>query len=164
MDSLAYGDDLDVSEPRTAVVSIQPTEDKPKWQLKKMTTRHRRIVQLKVAGLDRVDIAAQCKCTPEYISMLLSQDIVKAYLQTMYDDLDQDLKDLVGPAVNTMRTMLESPDDKVALTAATTVLRANGKLSPSDDGGGATAEDVVAKLFSMHGGTVNLQVNNYRKD
>lgn len=134
-----------------------PSTVKPKWELKKLTTRHKRIVQLKVAGLERTDIAKLAKCTPEYVSMLLGQPLVQEYLKIQHDMVDQDLRDLCGPAVNTLRSSLDSPDDKVALAAAQTVLRANGKFTQSDDTPKTTAEDVVAQIFQIVNS--NVQVN-----
>jgi hypothetical protein len=149
-----------VSTNRTTDVVVTP--EKPKWILKRLTTKHRRIIELKVAGLCREDVGKTAGCTKEYVSMLLAQPLVIDYLRTMYDRLDEDLKHLVSPAIDTMRDMMNSPDDKVALTAATTVLRANGKLQLADEGEGLTAEDVVAKIFAISNS--NVQVNILAKD
>lgn len=136
---------------------------KPAWVLQKLTARHRRIVQLKVAGLAREDIARVAGVRPEYISMLLGQELVQAYLAEQHKALDEDLRDLMGPAVQTLRSTLTSPDDKVALASAQTVLKVNGKFSGADAPEGATAEDVVAALFNMRGPrppVVAVQINN----
>jgi hypothetical protein len=170
-------DESDGEELGTEIVSFQigtseegrPTREvvtaptKPSWELKKLTTRHKRIVQLKLAGLERVDIARMVKCTPEYISMLLSQPLVKDYMTARQADIDADLRDLTGQAVNTLRSAMDSPDDKVALASAQTVLRANGKLGgPVEHEEKLTAEDVVAKLFSISNS--NVQINLSQKE
>lgn len=141
-----------VSIPATAVVDA-----KPQWVLKKLTSKHRKIIQLKVAGLTRVDVGREAGCTPEYVSMLLRQDVAKAYLQTMYEDLDQDLKDLVAPAIDTVRELLGSGDDKVALAAANLALKANGKMERESIEDRPSAEDFVSKIFQFHNS--NVQIN-----
>lgn len=145
------------------VPETPPATVKPKWVLKKLTARHKRIVNLKIAGLQREDIARMVKCTPEYISMLLQQELVKSYMADRNADVDQDLKDLTKAAVDTLRSTVDSPDDKVALASAQTILRANGKLGgPPVDEEKLTAEDVVAKLFSISNS--NVQINVAQKE
>jgi hypothetical protein len=142
-----------------------PVVTSTKWELKKLTTRHRRIVQLKAAGLDRVSIASMCKCTPEYISMLLAQPLVKEYLNEQHIAIDEDLRDLYAPAVNTIRTMMTSSNDKVALGAATVILKANGKLSTTnDDDSRVTAEDIITKIFSIANSNVQININERTDD
>ena len=154
-------DDLEVVEGEDvspALPVVVPEASKPAWVLKKLTARHKRICALKMSGLAREDIATTCQCTPEYISMLMKQPLIVEYMGGLMKDVDDDLKHLTGQAVDTVRTMMGSGDDKVALSAAQTVLKANGKLGgKSDEGEGATAEDVVAKLFAIH--SSNVQIN-----
>jgi hypothetical protein len=148
----------DVFHDGTVASTVEPT--KPKWELKKLTTKHKRIVQAKVSGLQREDIAKLCNCTPEYVTMLMQQPLIQSLMKEHNSYIDQDLRDLTGSAVKVVRDMMDSPDDKVALTAATTVLRANGKLEPQGDGGKVTAEDVVAQLFAIHNSNVQINIQN----
>lgn len=155
--------ELDAFQNGTQEVAPITPLDKPKWELKKLTTKHKRIAQLKVAGLTRDDIAKLCLCTPEYVTMLMHQPLMKNLMDEHHEMINQDLRDLSGSAVNTMRTMMDSPDDKVALTAATTVLRANGKLNPADIDDRTTAEDVVAKLFAIHNSNVQINIDSQKE-
>jgi DNA-binding transcriptional MerR regulator len=139
-------------------VALPVVPVKAGWVLQKLTTRHKRIVAAKAAGLSRSDIARLCNCTPEYVSMLLQQKLIQDYLTEQHIQIDQDMRDLMGPAVEAIRETLDSPDDKVRLSAAALVLKTNGKLGSSQgDDANLTAEDVVAKLFSI--ANSNVQIN-----
>ena len=152
-------DEVEVVPFHNGTQEVATVEEKPRWVLKKLTERHKRIAALKASGLSRTDIAQMCKCTPEYVTMLMDQPAIQALMQSHHRAIDQDLQDLTGAAVDTTRSMLASPDDKVKLSAAKLVLAANGKLSKGDDSGeNVTAEDVVARIFAITNSNVQINV------
>lgn len=142
-----------------------PAKDtKPKWQLKKLTTKHKRIVALKVAGLSRADIAEACGCTPEYVTMLMNQPLVIAMVEQEQLALDQDLRDLTGEAVTAIRRTIRSGDDAVALRSAELVLKSQGKLTPNEVKPGETAEDFVSRIMQINNSQVQVNINQVQKE
>lgn len=147
--------ELEISE-STSLVDNQP---KPKWKLKKLTAKHKRIAALKAQGLDRVSIGAACGCTPEYVTMLMEQPLIIDLMDKHERAIDRDLRDLTGAAVNVVRNKLNSGDDDVALRSATLVLKANGKLKEAPPAG-ESAEDIVAGIFRIANSQVQINLNS----
>lgn len=148
-----------VEPPRTAAVPAAP--EKPAWVLKKLTRKHKTMIQMRHNGFEREDIAKVCGCVPQYITMLMKQEVAIEYERELIQETDSELKNLTRKAVRTVGAMMDSEKDEVALRAAETALRANGKLGAGTESESTSAEDVVAHLFSIHNS--NIQVN-IRKD
>jgi DNA-directed RNA polymerase subunit F len=166
-----YDQDLSVEEeeevvepPRSAaVLSAQESAAvKPVWVLKKLSHKHKNMLQMKHAGLSRIDIGKACDCVPEYITKLMTQQVAIDYMNELMRQTDEDLTHLTQQAVEHVGKAMNSGDEKVGLRAAELVLKANGKLSEKEYNQAVTAEDVVAKLFAIHNS--NVQINITQKE
>lgn len=127
--------------------------------LVKMTAKHRRIAQLKVAGMSQNQIADHVGCRHSWVSAVLADPLVKKYIDVLHAQLDDDIRDLTAPAIDVMRSSMSSQNENIALQSATTILKMNGKFKDGGEGQGATAEDVVAQLFKRAAPQVAVQVN-----
>lgn len=56
---------------------LQTTEDVPQWEMKKLKPKHLQICALLAQGFKNVEVAGMVGVTPEYITMLLRQPLIK---------------------------------------------------------------------------------------
>ena len=149
--------------PRNAL-TIHPLVLPAKWELKKLSQKHKSIIALHAQGVRREDIGSACGCTPEYVSMIVAQPLAKEYLRGLEQYMDSRLRTLYGKSVDVIDKGLESDNPETALKAARLQMEATGKLKAEKEGS-QTAEDVVAALLAhaRSGGVVaigtNVQVN-----
>ena len=127
----------------------------PRWVLKKLRQKHKTIVALHLQHMKREDIGRIAACTPEYVSMLLQQPLVQAYLRELEQYMDTRLRSLYSKSVDAIDDCLGSGDDKVKLAAARLQLEATNKLGNAQKDED-TAEDIVARILSG----VTVQVHN----
>ena len=136
---------------------------KEKWQPKTLTQKHKNIIALHVQGMKREDIGEFCKCTPEYVSMIIATPIAKEYLRDVEKYLDSRLHALYGKTVQVIEDGLSGAATDTQLKAARLQLEATNKLKHNEKDA-QTAEDVVSALLkAASSGTVvigqNVQIN-----
>ena len=134
-----------------------------KWELKKLSQKHKSIVALHAQGVSRLDISTVCDCTPEYVSMVVAQPLAKQYLRELETYMDSRLQTLYGKSIDVIQDGMMGQATDTQLKAARLQLEVTGKLKGSRDEN-QTAEDVVAALLKAAAGGVvaigqNVQVN-----
>lgn len=141
--------------------TIRPTNGK--WELKKLSQKHKTIIALHVQNLTREEISQVAGCTPEYVSMIVAQPLAQQYLAELEKYMDSRLKALYGKSVDAIQQGLDSQDEEVALKAARLQLEATGKMK-KDDERGHSAEDVVAAILDRATVIIgqNVQVNQVK--
>jgi hypothetical protein len=134
---------------------------KPKWELKKLSQKHKTIVALHAQGVDRFEIAQVAECTPEYVSMIAAQPLAKQYLAELEQYMDSRMKTLYGRSVDAIANGLDSDNEEIALKAARLQLEATGKMK-TERKDVQSAEDVVAAILNRATVIIgnNVQVNN----
>lgn len=145
-------------------IAINPIKLKEGWVLKKLSQKHKHIVALHLQSVSRMDIGAICGCTPEYVSMLLRQPLVQAYLKETEAYMDERLRALQGKSIDAIESGLDSGDGELQLKAARLQLEATGKLKQVADKE-RSAEDVVADILARATVVIgqNVQVNQISK-
>jgi len=134
-----------------------------KWEMKKLSQKHKSIIALHAQGVSRADIGQVCNCTPEFVSMVIATPPAKAYLRELEQYMDSRLQSLYGRSVDVIQDGLCNEATDVQLKAARLQLEVTGKLK-QDRNENQTAEDVVAALLKhATSGVVaigqNVQVN-----
>lgn len=71
MNQLAVLDNFEEDEP------YRETVEKPEWVLQKLKPKHFQICALLAQGFKNVEVSAMCGVTPQYITMLLQQPLIK---------------------------------------------------------------------------------------
>jgi hypothetical protein len=129
-------------------VDLALTREKPRWQPRRLSPRHKEIIALKHSGLSRDIIAGHCKCTPMLVTLITECELGQSELSRLSKEIDDKMRGLYSNAVDALEDALDSSSlTQHRLKAAELVLEANGKKShavnPSD-----TAEDVVRRIMS----------------
>lgn len=139
---------------------------KPKWELQKLSQKHKTIVALHSQGVNREEIGQVAGCTPQYVSMIVAQPLAQKYLAEVEAYQDSRMKALYGQSVEAIAKGLDSGDEEVALKAARLQLEATGKMK-GDRKETLSAEDVVAMVLAKATSVIvaqNVQVNNNSGD
>jgi len=152
MDDLIPAEERDARQPHLAVMAVQI---KPKWQLQKLTKRHRDIASLLISGVTHDEIADVCNCHKQTIIVLKQQPIFQDYLKQLQQEIEDEFKGLFGRTVRAIRDSLQddAPRD-TRLKAARIVLEAQGRLKGVNTGQ-ESAEDVARRLIQ----NFNVQIN-----
>lgn len=136
---------------------------KDKWQPKHLSQKHKNIIALHAQGVSREEIGEFCKCTPEYVSMIVATPIAKEYLSDLERYLDSRMNALYSQSVETIHQGMMGNATDTQLKAARLQLEATNKLG-KDNKESQSAEDVVSAILkAATAGTVvigqNVQVN-----
>jgi DNA-binding NarL/FixJ family response regulator len=107
-----------------------------KWQLTKLKPMHKQVASLCAQGLKNVEIARIVGITPEYVSMLLRQPLVKAHVMEMCDVVGTRLEALFEKSVDVIAETLESGSEKGRLAAARLQLEATKRIGRPDPNAG----------------------------
>ena len=137
--------------------SAAPVREKNPFILKRITQRHKDMAVLSLQGLSRGKVAEFCGCTPEYITMINKQPLIRAYIADLEAHADLRLRGLYEKSISAIDAGLTSPKISDKLAAAQLQLSTIGKLKPSEDIGKETAEDVVSAML-IQGSNVQINV------
>ena len=98
-----------------AITAPSVVSSKPKFELKKLSNRHKQAAALLAQGVKREVIAAAIQCTPEYVTMLAGQALFQEYLEEMQKVADLRLRALFEKSVDVVADVLNTgtPDEKL---------------------------------------------------
>lgn len=133
------------------------------WELKKLRPMHRQICALIAAGQKYVNIAPIVGCTPEYISMLMRQPIIKTEVDRLSDVAMTRLKALTEQSVEVIGTTLRDGSEKGKLQAARLVLEGTGRLGRGAGGGAEAPADMADRLLQLSERLVQMNSQRPRK-
>lgn len=108
------------------------------WLLKELSPKHKQVCSMLAQGIQRQTIAHVCGFTPEYISMLARQPLVKQYIADICATADIQLEAMYAQSVEAIGEALVGGNHKEKLQAArlqmeaTRRIGANSGLTPSD--------------------------------
>ncbi len=123
------------------------TPGKPQWELKELKPLHRNVASLFAQGLKNVEIAAMCNITPEYVSMLLRQPLVRAYVNEMCEHVGTRMEALFAKSVDVIAETLDKGSEAGKLKAARLQLEATKRIGRSDPVGNLVGDaDRLLKL------------------
>jgi hypothetical protein len=151
-------EDVDPYEEATGHSGVEAPDLGQKWELKQLKPIHRQVASLAAQGFKNIEIAQIVNITPEYVSMLLRQPLVKEYVFQLCDVAQTQMEALYPKVVNTIGDVLTNGSEKGKLTAARLHLEATKRI-----GRGETAArpegDALERLALLAERLVNLQSN-----
>lgn len=107
-----------------------------KWQLTKLKPMHKQVASLTAQGLKNKEVASIVGITPEYVSMLLRQPLVKEYVAQMCEVVGVRLEALFEKSVDVIAETLENGSEKGRLQAARLQLEATKRIGRPDPNAG----------------------------
>jgi hypothetical protein len=141
---------LQVSAAINLPVPHQEQEDatKPGWVLKTMQPWHENLCKMLVQGIPRGTIAEILDCTPNYVSMLSRQPVIRAYMKEWSDFAGIVLDAQFMKVVETIGDTLDNGNHKEKMEAARLHSQLTGRIGSG--GQPATADtDLNSKLVDL---------------
>lgn len=135
----------------------------PKWELRKLTPRHKQICALVAQGFKYVEIAPIVQCTPQYITMLMRQALIVEEVHRLEAIAGTRLLALTDQAVDVTAETLRQGSEKGKLVAARMVLEAGGRLGRRDAAGGQATSDAEERLRQLAERLEKLNSNRPRR-
>lgn len=102
------------------------------WQMKKLTQRHRQIASLLAQGLDRRTISKMIGVTPEYVTMLTKQPLMKQYINEMCEHVGVRFEALFEKAVDVIAETMTNGTEAGKLKAARLQLEGTKRIGRPD--------------------------------
>lgn len=98
------------------------------WQLKELKPKHKEVCSLLAQGLGRNDVARIVGITPEYVTMLVKQPIVKEYMGEMAQLAGIQLDAMFVKSVDTIGEVMTTGSNKEKIQAARLQLEATKRI------------------------------------
>lgn len=111
----------------TLPTEISPAPPRPKFELKRLSPKHKQVATLLAQGLGREAISKMVGYTPEYITMLSTQPAFLAYVEEMSKFADARLQAVYDKAVDVLATTMRDGSNMEKLRAAQQAMTAVGK-------------------------------------
>lgn len=128
--------DFDEDEP------VQALEPQPEWVLKKLKPVHLQICALLGQGFKNVEVAKLCGVTPEYITMLLRQPLIKDRIAEICDVVGVRMDALFEKSVDVIADAMTTGNHTEKLKAARLQLEATKRIGRPDPNAGLEPGDV----------------------
>jgi DNA-binding CsgD family transcriptional regulator len=140
--------EADLDDPPQDEDEIALTEERKGWQMKALKPRHRQIASLLAQGAKRQEIAAAMGVTPEYVTMLQQQPLMKDYIREMCEVVGVRFEALFGQAVEVISDVMKNGNDSNRLKAARLQMEGTGRVGSRDrrPSGDSGAESRLEKL------------------
>ena len=151
----AFRDHLTAISHRDTPTTPVPSGGNP-FILKKLTQLHKDAAVLSLQGLSREKVAEFCGRTPEWVTLICKQPLVKAYIADIEAHLDMKLRGMYEKSIDAIGAGLNSSKVSDKLAAAQLHLGTIGKLKSNNVEGRESAEDVVAAMLIQGS---NVQIN-----
>jgi hypothetical protein len=130
-------------------------------KLKKLSSRHMKIISLHLKGSSGEEIAQTIGCTVITVSRILNDPLAKDLLSRIYEDRRAEIDALAGDAIDVVRQGLQGDHSiREKLTAVDKFTKLKDSIGKTEDEQ-MTAEDVIQKLFNTMSveGDLNVQIN-----
>jgi hypothetical protein len=128
-------------------------------KLKRLSSRHLKIISNHLAGMSGELIASSMNITVVTVSRILNDPLAKEYLDKIYESRRQEIDALAGNAIDAVRQGLDSESGRERLMAVDKFTKLKDSIGTTADDA-MTAEDVIAKMFSkLEISDSNVQIN-----
>lgn len=107
---------------------VESNDDK--WEMKKLLPWHKQLCSMLAQGIDRQTIAQVFQKTPEYISMLAGQELIRAEVNEMKRFAEFQLEAQFVKSVSVIGEVLENGSAKEKIQAARLQLEATRRIGP----------------------------------
>lgn len=111
-----------------AEVSAEGGAAKPRWELKELKPLHKQVASLVAQGMKNIEVAALCQITPEYVSMLIRQPIVKAHIAEMCEVVGVRLEAMFEQSVEVIADTMQNGTRGEKLKAARLQMEATKRI------------------------------------
>lgn len=110
---------------------LTPTESEDnKWEMKKLLPWHKQLCSMLAQGIDRQTIAQVFQKTPEYVSMLAGQELIRTEVNEMKRFAEFQLEAQFVKSVSVIGEVLENGSAKEKIQAARLQLEATRRIGP----------------------------------
>lgn len=109
---------------------LDTAEGQPGWHMKKLLPWHKQLCSMLAQGIDRQTIAQVFQKTPEYISMLAGQDLIRGEVAEMKRFAEFQLEAQFVKSVSVIGEVLETGSAKEKIQAARLQLEATRRIGP----------------------------------
>ena len=136
--------------------------DKPDWVLTELKPNHKSVCALLAQGFKNVEIAKMCDITPQYVSMLWKQPLIKDEVNRLCAIAGTRLEALFVKSVDVIADQMENGNGKEKLAAARLQLEATKRIGRPDPNAGLLppSQDRLAMLAER---LLSLQSQMQRK-
>lgn len=127
------------------VESVQFQEETPtqeKWELSELKPKHQQVASLFAQGFKNIEIAAIVGVTPEYVSMLIKQPLVRQEIARICSIAETRMEALFDKAVDTVAEVMVNGNNKEKLQAVRLQLEATKRIGRGDPAGRDTGENI----------------------
>lgn len=128
----------------------------PQWQLQKLTPRHKQVAALVAQGMQYVKIASIVEMTPEYVSMLMRQPLMKAQVAELSEIAGTKIEALFEKSVDVIAEVLTTGSASDKLKAARLQMEATHRVGRPDPSA-RIVEDSVGRLETLAQRLLGLQ-------
>ena len=98
------------------------------WEMKKLLPKHKQMCSLLAQGIPRGTIAAIIDCTPEYVTMLSKQPMMRAYITEMCQAAGLQLDAMFVQSVEAIGDVLSNGNAKERIQAARLQMEATKRI------------------------------------
>lgn len=105
-------------------------EEPEKWEMKKLLPWHKQLCSMLAQGIDRQTIAQVFQKTPEYVSMLAGQELIRTEVNEMKRFAEFQLEAQFVKSVSVIGEVLENGSAKEKIQAARLQLEATRRIGP----------------------------------
>jgi hypothetical protein len=116
--------------------------EQPKWEMKKLSPKHQQVAALVAQGMKFVDIAALVDYTPQYITMLVAQPLMRSYIAEKCAIAGTRLEALFAQSVEVIADTMKNGSEGGKLKAARLQLEATKRIGRPDPNAGTGASNV----------------------
>ncbi len=122
--------------------------ENPKWELKKLSPKHKDICSLIAQGIGRQQIASLCQITPEYVTMLAKQPLCIAFIRDLNEFAGVQMEAMFVKSVAVIADVMDNGNAQDKLKAARLQMEATGRVGSKgmQGGGGDGMEERLAAL------------------
>lgn len=130
--------------------------------LKKLTKKHKQMIQLHLEGMSNNDIAEGVGMTPSRVSIILNDPLARAWAQSQMQDFELEFQALFPKTVGVIRDALGAetqggaPAFATRLKAADLYYKASGRYKDAEEKG-ETAEDVIQRILANPLVQINIE-------
>lgn len=137
--------------------------EKVKWELRELKPKHKQVCALIAQGLPNTQVAAMCQITPEYVSMLLRQPLIKEEVARLGEIVGTRIDALAVKATDVVAETLLAGSEKGKLQAAKMVFEATGRLGKRGLEAGGSRPEAEERLLRLAERLVELNAPRPRK-
>jgi hypothetical protein len=113
-----------------------------------LKAKHHKVIALHLDGCSNKEIAAVMGSSGAWVSQVLNSEVVQPILSRCFEDYERELQAMTGPAVNRLRRIIETGEDRDAKGAIDILFKRQGAYDRAAKAH-MTAEDVIERILEQ---------------